>query len=79
MIFFFFPQEFEKNGINPTSNHNNTYLDHFLLCTKNPTLQEANTYMQGGCMSKGGVPVQPHFVLGGFNSVGEDDVNYGSK
>ena len=43
-----------------------TYLDHFLLCARNPTLPKDQTAMGQACMSKGGVPVQPYFVLGGF-------------
>ena len=44
-----------------------TYLDHFLLCSRNPTNPKAQTAMGQSCMSKGGIPVQPYFVLGGFN------------
>ena len=32
-------EEFKKNGISQSSGHNDTYLDHFLLCIRNPTLQ----------------------------------------
>ena len=44
-----------------------TYLDHFLLCSRNPTNPKAQTAMGQSCMSKGGIPVQPYFALGGYN------------
>ena len=44
-----------------------TYLDHFLLCSRNPTNPKAQTALGQSCMSKGGIPVQPYFVLGGYN------------
>ena len=76
-------QEFSKFEFNEETKHNDTYLDHFLLCSQNPTLQAAPTAMRQGCMSKGGVPVQPYFVLGGFDSSKEkipgEKVNFGSK
>ncbi|XP_059098084.1 NPC intracellular cholesterol transporter 1-like [Tigriopus californicus] len=65
------PFKFNLHGINPDTQHNDTYLDHFLLCARNPTLQEDQTAMKLGCMSKGGVPVQPVYVLGGFDSTKE--------
>ena len=51
-----------------------TYLDHLVLCSRNPTLQVAPTQMEQSCMSRGGVPVQPYAVLGGFegSDVGEE-------
>ena len=48
------------------SGHLDTYLDHFLLCARNPTLPQDQTAMKQACMSKGGIPVQPFFVLGGY-------------
>ena len=44
-----------------------TYLDHFLLCSRNPTNTKTQTALGQSCMSKGGIPVQPYFVLGGYN------------
>lgn len=58
---------FDASGVSQTSGHNDTYLDHFLLCARNPTLPKDQTAMGQACMSKGGVPVQPYFVLGGFS------------
>ena len=57
---------FEAKGIDKKSGHLDTYLDHFLLCARNPTLQQDQTAMAQPCMSKGGIPVQPFFALGGF-------------
>ena len=59
-IFFFSFPNYRQSG------HLDTYLDHFLLCARNPTLPKDQTAMGQACMSKGGVPVQPYFVLGGF-------------
>ena len=63
-----------RTGLNPASGHLDTYLDHLVLCSRNPTLQVAPTQMEQSCMSRGGVPVQPYAVLGGFegSDVGED-------
>ena len=58
--------KFEAKGINSKSGHLDTYLDHFVLCARNPTLPQDQTAMKQPCMSKGGIPVQPFFVLGGF-------------
>jgi hypothetical protein len=58
--------ELLREGTNPDSGHIDTYLDHFILCSRNPTLQTAPTQMGQGCMSKGGIPVQPYYVLGGY-------------
>ena len=60
------PIIFSANGTNKQSGHLDTYLDHFLLCARNPTLQQDQTAMGQPCMSKGGIPVQPFFALGGF-------------
>ena len=59
-IYFIFLSHYRQSG------HLDTYLDHFLLCARNPTLPKDQTAMGQACMSKGGVPVQPYFVLGGF-------------
>ena len=37
-----------------------------MLCARNPTLPQDQTAMKQPCMSKGGIPVQPFFVLGGY-------------
>ena len=56
-----------------------TYLDHLVLCSRNPTLQQAPTKMAQSCMSKGGVPVQPWTVLGGFEGSDVGEEGYASK
>ena len=38
-----------------------------MLCARNPTLPQDQTAMKQPCMSKGGIPVQPFFVLGGYS------------
>lgn len=55
-----------ESKVNTQSGHLDTYLDHFLLCARNPTLPKDQTAMVQGCMSQGGIPVQPYFALGGF-------------
>eukprot|EP00095_Tigriopus_kingsejongensis_P012689 maker-scaffold22_size673200-snap-gene-4.23 protein:Tk12689 transcript:maker-scaffold22_size673200-snap-gene-4.23-mRNA-1 annotation:"niemann-pick c1 protein isoform x3" len=72
------PDKFLESGINPTTGHNDTYIDHFLMCSNNPTLQQDQTFMKQGCMSKGGVPVQPVFVLGGFD-LSKSNASQGSQ
>ena len=52
---------------NDNGHDKDTYLDHFLLCSRNPTNPQTQTGMKQSCMSKGGIPVQPYYVLGGFN------------
>ncbi|XP_040569202.2 LOW QUALITY PROTEIN: NPC intracellular cholesterol transporter 1-like [Lepeophtheirus salmonis] len=58
--------ELEKIEFNSDTNHNDTYLDHFIVCSRNPTTSQAETQMKQSCMSKGGIPVQPYYMLGGF-------------
>ena len=65
-----------ESKLNSQSGHQDTYLDHFLLCARNPTLPKDQTAMVQGCMSQGGIPVQPYFVLGGFKG---DDYNGKTK
>ena len=60
------PVKMNESKVNSQSGHLDTYLDHFLLCARNPTLPKDQTAMVQGCMSRGGIPVQPYFVLGGF-------------
>ena len=43
-----------------------TYLDHFLMCSRNPANPSDGLAPPQSCMSRGGIPVQPYFVLGGF-------------
>ena len=73
-ISFWFSPLQNRTGLNAASGHVDTYLDHLVLCSRNPTLQVAPTQMEQSCMSRGGVPVQPYAVLGGFegSDVGED-------
>ena len=59
--------KFEEVGTNFKTGHIDNYLDHLLLCSRNPTQLKTQTVMGHGCLSKGGVPVQPFFVLGGYN------------
>ena len=59
-------KNFEASGLSKKSGHLDTYLDHFLLCARNPTLPKDQTAMGQPCMSKGGIPVQPYYMLGGF-------------
>nr|XP_040583729.1 NPC intracellular cholesterol transporter 1-like [Lepeophtheirus salmonis] len=67
------PKELDKTGYNDKTNHNDTYLDHFILCSRNPVSQAAETSMKQSCMSKGGIPIKPYFVLGGFLSGNASD------
>ena len=61
-----------KENLNVTRYNENlgretNYLDHLLACVKNPTLLADDDESQGvACMSRGGVPVEAFFVLGGF-------------
>ncbi|TRY76439.1 hypothetical protein TCAL_00054 [Tigriopus californicus] len=55
-----------KSGFNPSTQHTDTYLDHFLLCARNPANPNDGLKPPQSCMSEGGIPVQPYFVLGGF-------------
>ena len=43
-----------------------TFLDHFLMCSRNPANPSDGLAPPQSCMSRGGIPVQPYFVLGGF-------------
>ena len=55
-------------------NHTKNYLDHFLECSRNPTLtpqQDSNTEQIIGCVPKWGGVVNPYYVLGGFIPDGE--------
>ncbi len=70
------PAELDKSGVNEKTGHNDTYLDHLLLCARNPLLQRAPTTMAQGCMSKGGIPVQPFFALGGVDSEDGENNNF---
>ena len=50
------------------------YLDHFLECTKNPSMtkqQDAHTDQIVGCQPRWGGVVNPYYVLGGFIPEGE--------
>ena len=47
--------------------HVDNYLDHFADCSRNPVQTKTSTAMGQSCLSKGGIPVQPYFILGGFN------------
>ena len=47
------------------------YLDHFLDCVKNPSITPQGDSMGMGCLAKWGGPVNPYYVLGGFNPEGE--------
>ncbi|CAB4060780.1 NPC1 [Lepeophtheirus salmonis] len=40
------PKELDKTGYNDKTNHNDTYLDHFILCSRNPVSQAAETSMK---------------------------------
>lgn len=60
------PAEFNKSAVSDLSGHLDTYLDHFILCSGNPASPAVQTAMAQGCMSKGGIPVQPKVVLGGY-------------
>lgn len=57
-----------KGGVNADTKHNDTYLDHFLLCARNPANPSDGLEPPQSCMSAGGIPVQPYFVLGGFQA-----------
>ena len=52
--------------------HNDTYLDHFLVCTRNPTNLADGLEPSQSCMGKGGIPVFPYYTLGGFIEEGEE-------
>ena len=43
-----------------------TYLDHFRICTNNPSQPASSDSFKMGCLSKWGGPVQPWYTLGGF-------------
>ncbi|CAL8142438.1 unnamed protein product [Orchesella dallaii] len=51
---------------------NDTYLDHFLSCSKNPTSMNDGTHLQQSCMGKFGGPVDYKLVLGGFPDDSEE-------
>ncbi len=53
-------------GLNEATGHVDTYLDHFLMCSRNPANPSDGLVPPQSCMSRGGIPVQPYFVLGGF-------------
>ncbi len=72
-------EEMLRAETNKKTGHEDTYLDHFMLCSRNPTLQTAPTAMAQGCMSKGGIPVQPYFVLGGYGNKKEEGEGYTSQ
>lgn len=60
-------EKFELIRLNSNTGRNMTYLDHFLTCARNPALPtDGHPTNPLSCMSKGGIPVQPFFVLGGF-------------
>ena len=49
------------------ANGSTEYLDHFLACFNNPTLDtNGKEVTSKPCMSKGGIPVEPFVMLGGF-------------
>lgn len=69
--------EYWQNDIsllNVTQN-NDTYLDHFLYCAKNPTSPMDSTALQQSCMGRFGGPVDHKLVLGGIPKInsGTDD------
>ena len=53
-------------GTNAATGHVDTYLDHLLMCSRNPANPSDGLVPPQSCMSRGGIPVQPYFVLGGF-------------
>ena len=56
------------------------YLDHFLACAKNPTLDKNSDQTQKlPCMSKGGIPVQAFYILGGFMPEGQTVLPEGAR
>lgn len=64
-----------------TKQDNDTYLDHFLFCAKNPTSLKDSTSLQQSCMGRYGGPVDPKLVLGGipkasgkYNESDDDDL-----
>ncbi len=59
------PANLDLWGINEEG-HNDTYLDHFLVCSKNPTNPADGLEPSQNCMGKGGIPVFPYYTLGGF-------------
>ena len=59
-------EKVDPKGGDKGTNHTWSYLDHFLACTKNPTLPSPSDKLGIGCMSKWGGPVQPYYALGGF-------------
>ena len=61
-----------KKYTDPTLGRTLGYLDHFLSCANNPTLDEDSDRTQKlSCMSKGGLPIEPFYILGGFLEEGE--------
>ncbi|ODM87820.1 Niemann-Pick C1 protein [Orchesella cincta] len=51
---------------------NDTYLDHFLFCSKNPASMADSTHLRQSCMGKFGGPVDYKLVLGGFPNDSEE-------
>ncbi len=73
------PEKLDDFGWNNNTNHNDTYLDHFLLCTRNPALPDDGLAVPNSCLSAGNIPYQPYYMLGGYNPDPEvwlDDPDY---
>ncbi len=51
--------------------HNDTYLDHFLVCTRNAANPSDGLEPAQSCLGKGGIPVFPYYTLGGFLDIEE--------
>ncbi|CAB4061820.1 NPC1 [Lepeophtheirus salmonis] len=48
--------------------HQDTYLDHLTTCVENPFTIKSSTAMGQSCLSKGFVPLEAKFVMGGFKT-----------